>query len=272
MTIDGIGSNGNRVNPTQKESLGNVSNVEAKVDQRADLPLASGDPLPGDNQVDVPPMDPPALHDAGSGRDIDTGAAREALQKMGGEELVALFDRFAELAIQFGIKQARIARTEKIAQDQERQAQLNKAAHDMEKGAALALTGSVLSGAMQVASAGISIAGGVKTLSLTTGTGGTANVMLQSSQAQGVQMKYQGVAQSIGAGSQIASGSFNFGEKMEQAESKRDEAEAERTRSFADENQTYASKQEQTLSKLMQALDDVESGKQRTLTDISRQA
>ena len=100
---------------------------------------------------------------------IDHGLAISAASTMS-ENVGVDFGRIAALMMMIDSELSRAARDSQVEQIEEVAAQMHKSADDLRASAKMALVGGCVSGSMQIASAGITIAGGVKGMSLTSGT------------------------------------------------------------------------------------------------------
>ena len=100
---------------------------------------------------------------------IDYGLAISAVGTMS-ENVGVDFGRIAALMMMIDSELSRAARDSQAEQIEEVSAQMHKSADDLRASAKMALVGGCVAGSMQIASAGITIAGGVKGMSLTSGT------------------------------------------------------------------------------------------------------
>ena len=100
---------------------------------------------------------------------IDYGLAISAVGTMS-ENVGVDFGRIAALMMMIDSELSRAARDSQVEQIEEVAAQMHKSADDLRASAKMALVGGCVAGSMQIASAGITIAGGVKGMSLTSGS------------------------------------------------------------------------------------------------------
>lgn len=122
-----------------------------------EAPAASG--MPVASASELPPSQGP----------IDYGLAISAVGTMS-ENVGVDFGHIAALMMMIDSELSRAARDSQVEQIEEVAAQMHKSADDLRAAAKMALVGGCVSGSMQIASAGITIAGGVKGMSLTSGS------------------------------------------------------------------------------------------------------
>ena len=122
-----------------------------------EVPAASGMPIASASEL--PPSQGP----------IDYGLAISAVGTMS-ENVGVDFGRIAALMMMIDSELSRAARDSQVEQIEEVAAQMHKSADDLRASAKMALVGGCVAGSMQIASAGITIAGGVKGMSLTSGS------------------------------------------------------------------------------------------------------
>ena len=122
-----------------------------------EIPAVSGMPIASASEL--PPSQGP----------IDYGLAISAVGTMS-ENVGVDFGRIAALMMMIDSELSRAARDSQVEQIEEVAAQMHKSADDLRAAAKMALVGGCVSGSMQIASAGITIAGGVKGMSLTSGS------------------------------------------------------------------------------------------------------
>ena len=137
------------------EAAGTTRPTPAAVD--TSVPSAVGMPIA--SASDLPPSQGP----------IDYGSAVSAVGAMS-ENVGVDFGRIAALMMMIDSELARAARDSQVEQIEEVAAEMHKSADDLRASAKMALVGGCVAGSMQIASAGITIAGGVKGMSLTTGS------------------------------------------------------------------------------------------------------
>ena len=100
---------------------------------------------------------------------IDYGLAISAAGTMS-ENVGVDFGRIAALMMMIDSELSRTARDSQVEQIEEVAAQMHKSADDLRTAAKMALVGGCVAGSTQIASAGITIGGGLKGMSLTTGS------------------------------------------------------------------------------------------------------
>ena len=100
---------------------------------------------------------------------IDYDSAISAVGTMS-ENVGVDFGRIAALMMMIDSELARAARDSQVEQIEEVAAQMHESADDLRESAKMALIGGCVSGATQIASAGVTIGGGVKGMSLTSGS------------------------------------------------------------------------------------------------------
>ena len=156
IDIGGVsGSHQVKVGTDASEAAGTAAPVPATVD--AEVPPATGMPVASGSEL--PPSRGP----------IDYGLAISAVGTMS-ENVGVDFGRIAALMMMIDSELSRAARDSQVEQIEEVAAQMHKSADDLRSAATMALVGGCVSGATQIASAGITIAGGVKGMSLTSGS------------------------------------------------------------------------------------------------------
>ena len=125
--------------------------VDTEVPSSVGMPIASASELP-------PSRGP-----------VDYGLAISAVGTMS-ENVGVDFGRIAALMMRIDSELSRAARDSQVEQIEQIAAQMHNSADDLRDAAKMALVGGCVSGSMQIASAGITIGGGVKGMSLTTGS------------------------------------------------------------------------------------------------------
>ena len=154
--------------------VGGVSgSFRAKVETDASEATSAARPVPATVDTDVPSAVGVRTASAAelppSQGPIDHGLAISAASTMS-ENVAVDFGRIAALMMMIDSELSRAARDSQVEQIEEVAAQMHKSADDLRASAKMALVGGCVSGSMQIASAGITIAGGVKGMSLTSGT------------------------------------------------------------------------------------------------------
>ena len=144
-----------KVETDASEATSAARPVRASVD--TDVPAAVG--VRTASASELPPSQGP----------IDHGLAISAASTMS-ENVGVDFGRIAALMMMIDSELSRAARDSQVEQIEEVAAQMHKSADDLRASAKMALVGGCVAGSMQIASAGITIAGGVKGMSLTSGT------------------------------------------------------------------------------------------------------
>ena len=156
IDIGGVsGSYQVKVETDASEAASTAGPVAAAVD--AGVPPAMG--MPVASASELPPSRGP----------IDYGLAISAVGAMS-ENVGVDFGRIAALMMMIDSELSRAARDSQVEQIEEVAAQMHKSADDLRSAAKMALVGGCVAGATQIASAGITIAGGVKGMSLTSGS------------------------------------------------------------------------------------------------------
>ena len=158
--IGGVsGSYQAKVETGASEAASTAGPVAATVD--AGVPPAMG--MPVASASELPPSRGP----------IDYGLAISAVGTMS-ENVGVDFGRIAALMMMIDSELSRAARDSQVEQIEDVAAQMHKSADDLRSAAKMALIGGCVAGSMQIASAGITIAGGVKGMSLTSGSASAA--------------------------------------------------------------------------------------------------
>lgn len=156
IDIGGVsGSYQGKVETDASEAASTTRPVPVTVD--TEVPAASGMPIASASEL--PPSQGP----------IDYGLAISAVGTMS-ENVGVDFGHIAALMMMIDSELSRAARDSQVEQIEEVAAQMHKSADDLRAAAKMALVGGCVSGSMQIASAGITIAGGVKGMSLTSGS------------------------------------------------------------------------------------------------------
>lgn len=149
------GSYQGKVETDPSEAAGTARPVPATVD--TEVPPAVGMPIASASEL--PPSRGP----------IDYGLAISAVGTMS-ENVEVDFGHIAALMMMIDSELSRAARDSQVEQIEEVAAQMHKSADDLRASAKMALVGGCVAGSMQIASAGITVAGGVKGMSLTSGS------------------------------------------------------------------------------------------------------
>ena len=156
IDVGGVsGSHRVKVETDASEATSTTQPVSATVD--TEVPSALGVRIASASEL--PPSQGP----------IDYGLAISAVGTMS-ENVGVDFGRIAALMMMIDSELSRAARDSQVEQIEEVAAQMHKSADDLRASAKMALVGGCVAGSMQIASAGITIAGGVKGMSLTSGT------------------------------------------------------------------------------------------------------
>ena len=156
IDIGGVsGSYQVKVESDASEAASTARPVPATVD--TGVPSAVGMPIASASEL--PPSQGP----------IDYGLAISALGTMS-ENVGVDFGRIAALMMVIDSELSRAARDSQVELIEEVAAQMHKSADDLRASAKMALVGGCVAGSTQIASAGITIAGGVKGMSLTSGS------------------------------------------------------------------------------------------------------
>ena len=154
--------------------IGGISgSYQVKVESDASEAASTARPFPATVDTEVPsavgmpiasaPELPP------SRGPIDYGLATSAVGTMS-ENVGVDFGRIAALMMMIDSELSRAARDSQVELIEEVAAQMHKSADDLRASAKMALVGGCVAGSTQIASAGITIAGGVKGMSLTSGS------------------------------------------------------------------------------------------------------
>ena len=149
------GSHQVQVETDASEAVSTTRPAPAAVD--TEVPSAVG--MPRASASELPPSNGP----------IDYGLAISAVGAMS-ENVGVDFGRIAALMMMIDSELSRAARDSQVEQIEEIATEMHKSADDLRASAKMALVGGCVAGSMQIASAGITIGGGVKGMSLTTGS------------------------------------------------------------------------------------------------------
>ena len=154
--------------------VGGVSgSYQTKMETEASKAASATRPVPATVDTEMPPAVGAPIASASelppSQGPIDYGLAISAVATMS-ENVGVDFGRIAALMMKIDSELSRAARDSQVEQIEEVAAQMHESADDLRASAKMALVGGCVAGSMQIASAGITIAGGVKGMSLTSGS------------------------------------------------------------------------------------------------------
>ena len=154
--------------------VGGVSgSYQVKVETEASEAATTARPVPATVDTEMPSAVSAPIASASelppSQGPVDYGLAISAVATMS-ENVGVDFGRIAALMMMVDSELSRAARDSQVEQIEEVAAQMHESADDLRASAKMALVGGCVAGSMQIASAGITIAGGVKGMSLTSGS------------------------------------------------------------------------------------------------------
>lgn len=216
----------------------------------------------GDQKVDQQPVLP-------SVSTLDPQNQKNAIDKLGGlsepsgmADIFMIMAEFYKLSMAMRDSSKQAARSALNAQV----SQIKDQANHMREAAKFALAASIVSGVFQIASGALQMAGGFKAMAYKGSEGMSQRNIAASSQA--IQLKWSGVAQSVGGAGKVIEGSLNFVGQGHQADSTVAQANATKLSGERDEMLKFKENMQENMRATLQALQQIMQSREQTVQKI----